>query len=274
MTQTNASPGHRASRWLLGLGVFILATGAVLPVHAASQKYIEFAFVFSDGHAESGVATSNTWPIHGMAIHVSCSDTFLGPDNQPGTADDGYSSAGAQPEWNDGNPADPAVVAVFINKWHTDKDGLPTTPQPPCENNFGDTQPPTNTTEPPATTTTTTEGPTTTTTTEPPAKTTTTTTTSEAPGITTTTEGPAAATDAQPTTTIATDVAGLQAEATASTTSTIDTEVLGVQVDAAPAALATTGVETRDLLLIAGLAITLGALAVRYGEQTPLTQRD
>ena len=82
---------------------------------------------------------------------------------------------------------------------------------------------------------------------------------------------PTTTTTEAPTTTTTVEVLGGQVEAT--TTTEAPTEVLGVQVEAAPEALATTGVETSDLLLLAGLALLLGGLAVIYGELAPVVER-
>ncbi|MFQ5410116.1 MAG: hypothetical protein ACE5FI_17035, partial [Anaerolineales bacterium] len=58
------------------------------------DKYSSYWIEFETGDVISGTSVNNSVQVNvagfDMSLHVSCSDSFLGPDDTAGTADDGY----------------------------------------------------------------------------------------------------------------------------------------------------------------------------------------
>ena len=78
------------------------------PYPGYNDDYYSYYFEFSDGSTLSGTSEDNivTVNVGGFTfdLHVSCSDEFYGPDETPGTADDGYGEKDG-PYQNLGHPA-------------------------------------------------------------------------------------------------------------------------------------------------------------------------
>lgn len=97
-------------RRALAISAMAVLLVALMPLaaFAAGEQDIEWCFTFDDGWSECGTSTTMEAEIHGMTIHVSCSDVF----------EDGYSSTGGEPSEEAG---DPAIVQYHIERYRTDK---------------------------------------------------------------------------------------------------------------------------------------------------------